>query len=136
MPDFNSFQIIFLTVLATLLLASVVSTLRGWASHREGFVWGFLCLAAGIATLWPSITAEIAEALGIGRGADLVFYCAVGVMMIGFWMTYLRMRHLRHEITSLVRHIAILEAERDLPAPNSPPTTTKQVATDHLGDPT
>ncbi len=121
MPDFNSFQIIFLSILAALLLASIVSTLRGWATRREGLVWGLLCLGAAVATVWPSLTGDAAEAVGIGRGADLVFYCAVAVMMIGFWMTYMRMRHLRHELTSLVRHIAILEADNDQHSPTSLP---------------
>lgn len=125
MPSFNSFQIIFLTVLAALFVASIVSTMRGWASHREGFVWGFLCLAAGIATVWPSLTGRAAAILGIGRGADLVFYCAVGMMMVGFWMTYLRMRHLRHELTSLVRHIAILEAQSEEDSPKRHPPAAK-----------
>jgi hypothetical protein len=134
MPDLNTFQIIFLSLLAASFLASIVATVRGWATRREGSVWGFLCLAAGIATVWPSLTGEAAEAVGIGRGADLVFYCAVGVMMIGFWMTYMRMRHLRHELTALVRHIAILEAQNDQHPPTIPPPAQDHKTADDVRD--
>lgn len=109
----NSFQILLLVVLALLLGGSVTAMLRGWAGRREGVVWGMLCLAAAVATLWPKLTGRVAEVLGIGRGADLVFYCAVVVMMIGFWATYMRLRYLRRELTLLVRHIAILQAEEN-----------------------
>lgn len=122
----NSFQILLLIVLALLLVGSVAAMLRGWATRREGTIWVLLCMAAVVATLWPKLTGRVADALGIGRGADLVFYCAVVVMMIGFWVTYMRLRYLRRELTLLVRHIAILQAEEN-PHPtgreaNSPPS--------------
>lgn len=109
----NSFQILLLVVLALLLGGSVVAMLRGWATRREGTVWVVLCVAAAVATIWPKLTGRVADALGIGRGADLVFYCAVVVMMIGFWATYMRLRYLRRDLTLLVRHIAILQAEEN-----------------------
>jgi len=62
---------------------------------------------------WLNVKQAGAHALGIGRGADLVFYCAVVIMMIGFWMVYVRLRGLRREMTMLVRHLAILEARKE-----------------------
>ncbi len=109
----NSFQILLLIVLGLLLTGSVAAMLRGWASRREGTVWMVLCVTAAVATLWPELTGRVADVLGIGRGADLVFYCAVVVMMIGFWVTYMRLRYLRRELTLLVRHLAILQAEEN-----------------------
>ena len=109
----NSFQILLLIVLGLLLTGSVVAMLRGWASRREGTVWMMLCVTAAVATLRPELTGRVADVLGIGRGADLVFYCAVVVMMIGFWVTYMRLRYLRRELTLLVRHLAILQAEEN-----------------------
>lgn len=106
----NGYQIITVGFLGVLLCASLAAMLRGWATRREGVVWIGLCLAAIAATMYPELTVNIAHFLGIGRGADLVFYSAVVVMMAGFWMTYLRLRRLRRDVTLLVRHIAILEA--------------------------
>ncbi|MFQ5429816.1 MAG: DUF2304 family protein [Phycisphaerae bacterium] len=111
---FNTFQILFLGLLGFLFVGSFIAMARGWAGRREGSGWALLCLLAAAATARPELTGAVARFLGIGRGADLVFYSAVVVMMIGFWMTYMRLRHLRREMTLLVRQIAILEAERDL----------------------
>lgn len=110
----NYFQILILTLIAAMVLASFVASLRGWASRREILIWLFVCLLGAIVTVWPSVTVKVANVLGIGRGADLVFYCAVVLMLAGFWMTYIRLRHLRRQMTLLVRRLAILDAEKDL----------------------
>jgi hypothetical protein len=111
----NAFQIVVLSLLAVVLVASLVASMRGWFTRREVFAWSAVCLAAGVATWSPELTRKVANALGIGRGADLVFYCAVGVMLIGFWMVYIRLRHLRRQMTLLVRQLAILEGQRQYP---------------------
>ncbi len=108
----NYFQLVVLAVLAGLLALNILCVVRGWTTKRASLFWAALCVLAGIATAWPASTGWAAQRLGIGRGADLVFYCAVVVMMVGFWMVYLRLRHLGREMTLLVRHLAILEAER------------------------
>lgn len=106
----NGYQIIAVSILGLLLLVSLAAMLRGWATRKEGAVWSGIFLAAIVATIRPQLTQDIADWLDIDRGADLVFYCGVLVMMIGFWMTYMRLRRMRRDITLLVRHIAILEA--------------------------
>ena len=108
----NFFQILILGVLVFLLGVNIVSVIRGWTTRRESLLVALICIVAAIATAWPETTVRVAHALGIGRGADLVFYCAVVVMMVGFWMVYIRLRHLRREITLLVRQIAIQDAEK------------------------
>lgn len=110
MGSLTLFQLIVLAVLGLLFVGVVVAGLRGWSTRREAYFWGILCVLAGLATWNPKWTTDVADELSIGRGADLVLYIAVIMMMIGFWMTYMRLRHLRKELTSLVRHIAILEA--------------------------
>ena len=52
----------------------------------------------------------MARWLGIGRGADLVSYLAIGVMFVGFFVTYVRLRALRRELTLLVRRVALHQA--------------------------
>ena len=91
------FQVIVITISAALVVASLVAAARGWVSRREGAAWASVWLAVGVAVAWPRVTAIAAKALGIGRGADLVLYCSVIVMMIGFLMVYARLRALRRE---------------------------------------
>ncbi len=110
----NAFQVLVVGVLAFLFAGSIVALYRGWSTRRESLIWCALCIIAAAAMLQPELTVRVAHALGIGRGADLVFYTAVVVMMVGFWMVYIRLRYLRRDITTLVRHLAILEARSGL----------------------
>ncbi|MHC4696675.1 MAG: DUF2304 family protein [Planctomycetota bacterium] len=117
----NPFQIVALVVIGVLFIATIAATVRGSVTRREGLAWALLWLAAGIAIARPGITAATARALGIGRGADLVLYCAVVVMLVGFLMVYARLRRLRRDVTLLVRHLAIRDAVNSAPA-NQPKT--------------
>ena len=122
----NLFQIVALAVITLLLIVTVTATVRGAATRREGFGWASLWLAVGVAIAWPNVTAVVARALGIGRGADLVLYCTVVIMLVGFLMVYARLRRLRCEMTLLVRHLAIRDAlnASESHAPDSPPPAT------------
>lgn len=107
----NTFQMVVGGGVALFVLLLIVASIRNLVSKRDGVVWSVVGLAALVAILRPGLTTTVAESIGIGRGADLVFYVAILLMFLGFWMTYMRLRHLRKEMTSLVRHIAILQAE-------------------------
>jgi len=111
----NLFQILAVAVVTGLFCLSLAAMLRGWATRREGVAWAVVWLATGLAILLPDLTIVVAKALGIGRGADLVLYCTVIVMLVGFFMVYARLRRLRRDVTLLTRHLAIREA-----APTSP----------------
>jgi hypothetical protein len=63
-----------------------------------------------VALVRPEWTAAAARFLGIARGADLVFYCSILSAMVGFLLTYLRLRRLESEITRLVRELALARA--------------------------
>lgn len=106
----NLFQILALVVVGVLFLVSVTAVLRGSVARRDGILWTLVWLAAGVTIVRPGITRVVAKALGIGRGADLLLYCSVVVMMIGFLMTYSRLRRVQRELTLVVRHIAMREA--------------------------
>jgi len=45
--------------------------------------------------------------VGIERGADFVFYCAILMMFVGFFLMYSRMRRMESSLTKLVRQLAI-----------------------------
>ena len=104
------FQILFLVPAACLFAVGFVAMAKGWLTRRESLVWLVVWLAAGVAVAWPPITAVVARALGIGRGADLLLYCSVIVMIVGFVMIYARLRAVRRDLTLLVRRLAIAEA--------------------------
>jgi hypothetical protein len=106
------FQIILLVVDGLLLVMVPAAITRRWVSFGAGLLWAAVCLLAGVAVAIPESTKIAARALGVQRGADLVIYCSIVVMMIGFLMTYTRLRALRREVTLLTRELAIRDAAR------------------------
>lgn len=112
----NAFQWVMLPLLALFLAGGILAAARGGLGRRAGLTWAVVWLGAAVAVIWPDVTQWLANRLGITRGADLIFYCAVLVMLIGFWMVYLRLRRMREDITRLVRHLALREANRESPS--------------------
>ncbi len=115
----NTFQIVGLVVFPLTVIGIILAMFRGWVSRRECLAWTVVMLVACIAIAWPETTSRAAKAIGIGRGADLVSYCGIVVMLIGFWMVYLRLRRVQRDLTLVVRRLAMLEAQ-DRPPEASP----------------
>lgn len=107
----NLFQIIALAILAVLFVTSLLAGFRKWTSLGGGIAWVGVWLAAGVVVAKPDITFTLAEPLGIKRGADLIVYCSLMAMTVGFFMVYARLRKLRQDITTLTRYISIREAD-------------------------
>jgi hypothetical protein len=108
-----TFQTVGLPLLFLLVVVTIVAIARQALTRRAGIGWMLLWLIAAYAIAKPSITMSIAHLLGIGRGADLVFYCGILGMLIGFFLIYIRIKRLEQENTVLVRHIALAENERE-----------------------
>jgi hypothetical protein len=108
------FQHILMVTVGCLFVLSLWLVYKGWVSRLAGVLWAAIWLVAGLTIHWPWLTSKVAHVLNIGRGADLVFYCGMVVMMVGFWVLYVRLRRLRREITLLTRQIALHEAEETL----------------------
>lgn len=80
---------------------------------------GLVIVGLGIvAVLWPMITTQVANAIGVGRGTDLVLYVLVMVFIYTALATSQRIHHLERQLTLLVRELAIHRAEE--PAPTDP----------------
>lgn len=109
----NAFQIGGLLVAAAALAIALLAATRHRISWKAAGGWALLWTAAAIAIAIPELTGKTATMLGIGRGADFVFYCAILAMIGGFFLMYVRYRKLEQEITILVREIALLRANGD-----------------------
>lgn len=107
----TSFQWIAFVVLGISFTVTLALTVRRRIGPRVGFAWGLLWIAAAIAIARPELTATIAHALGIGRGADLVLYFAILGMVFGFFMVYVRLRRIESDLTRIVRELALRSAQ-------------------------
>jgi hypothetical protein len=57
--------------------------------------------------LWPDLTSIIAKKLGVGRGADLVFYISILIFWFVILKLYTRVRRLEQLFTSIIRDDAL-----------------------------
>ena len=99
----NPFQIIFLILI--LIIFFTVTRSKVLIFER---VFTVIVILGGIVFLiYPNLTTRIANLVGIGRGADLIFY--VFIIYGVFWFSVLstRFRHGDRKLTKIVRALAI-----------------------------
>ncbi len=107
----TTFQLLTLPLLVAAIIFTGVAVARHRLTPGAGGAWILLWLAAAVSILDPTLLVIVARFLGIGRGADLVLYLSILAMFIGFFLTYLRYRRLNDQLTEIVRHLAIRDAE-------------------------
>lgn len=74
---------------------------------------GALIVLGGItAVLFPLSVTHVANAVGVGRGTDLVLYVSVMVYLFVAVSLYQRVHDLDRQITELTRQLALLTARR------------------------
>ncbi|HRN95254.1 MAG: DUF2304 domain-containing protein [Chitinophagales bacterium] len=79
------------------------------------FYRSFFILIAGVGVflvLNPNITTDVAHALGVGRGTDLILYLSVLFFFMFSILIYAKFRRLEAAQTELARQVAILAAKR------------------------
>lgn len=78
----------------------------------------FVLIGAGaVAVVFPEITQDVAELVGVGRGADLTTYIAIIAVMFVLLHYYTKFVDLQRQLTEVTRELAILRAEVDRIAP-------------------
>jgi hypothetical protein len=103
----NLFQAIFVPLCGLMALVTFARTVRGQIVRRSGLLWTLLWIGAAGLILEPSSATRIAQAFGIGRGADLVFYCAILAGLAAALYFYARFRSLEVLLTGLIRREAL-----------------------------
>ena len=118
-------------MMAQLMLTALLSIilLYAWLEYRRSpFVASISVLASlvGLYFVWfPNHATRIAEAVGIGRGVDLILYTWVGITFIVLLNLHLKVRSQMELITGLARELTIIRADagtaepprRDAPQP-------------------
>ena len=99
-----TFQIIFTLLTAAVMFYFLIVTRK--SAIRRLFVLFFF--GAGIVSIVdPGLTTEIANMVGIGRGADLVFYLSTLFLVFLCFNFHLRFMALQDQLTRVVREIAL-----------------------------
>ncbi len=109
------FQWIAVPLLGLLCLLDLRRVLQRRSFRFDRLLRCLTWLAAAIAIADPELTVAIAHAVGIARGTDLVLYVFVLVFLAVAFHLYARTVRLERQMTDLVRHIAVSEAQPPLP---------------------
>lgn len=99
-------QIALLALL--LLFAMYIVRLRSTAMDRLTYLG--LALVGAVLILYADRTNTIAKALGIGRGADLMFYFFIVFCLFHFATTAATMRRMQRDLTTLAQRLALRDA--------------------------
>ncbi len=103
--------LISLTLLAILFFTVVQSR-----SHRIlRFTMTISVLLGLIFTWMPTLSNKIANYLGVGRGADLIFYIWILVSMLALVALYFSFNRNNKQITELTRALALHVADGNVP---------------------
>lgn len=99
-------QILFIAILAC--LAFYVTRVRTRLYDRLAYV--AILAVGGALVVWPQLSISAAHALGISRGADLMFYLAVLFGLFYAATSSAKTRELERGLTNAVRQLALLQA--------------------------
>jgi len=98
--DMTAIQIL---LIAGLALSAIYVYLKFQSVIADAILL-LLFIAAGIIfVLFPQLTTKIANKLGVGRGADLIFYVCIVFFLFVIIRMYARIRKLEQTVTKIVR---------------------------------
>ena len=103
----TSIQIVLLIFILFALSRVILRLREKVLSTQTAFFWILIWIAALIAILLPKTTTKLAEFFGVGRGVDVIVYISLALLFYLVFRIYVMIEDLRHEITEIVRHIAL-----------------------------
>ena len=77
----------------------------------EFVAWFGLWLMVALVVLLPQVASYLAAVVGVGRGSDLVTYLSLVLVFYLLFKIFIKHEKLERQLTSLVRGLAIKEAE-------------------------
>ena len=71
----------------------------------------FLSSLVGIVlSVFPDLTNDLAQLVGVGRGADLVFYLFIVIALAAIFNLHLQIRRNHEVMTEVIRRLALMSA--------------------------
>ena len=112
-------MLIQILLLVGIVLVAATLLRRAGARHQAIRRLALVLFGAFAVTsvIFPDIWNALARVVGVGRGADLLFYGTIMVLLGYMATSYVRFRELEQRFTALARRIALDE----VPAPGASP---------------
>lgn len=99
---------LIISVVALYFIVLAIWKLKNNKINKSYFIWWlFFWLIVIILFWWPNLTSQLANTLGIGRGADFVLYISVLLLFYGQFKLYLQINKLTDNQAEIVRQISL-----------------------------
>lgn len=103
---------LLITILAIAALAGVIRRFKSGAISRVGLLfWVVLWIAAASLVWVPQVTNYVAGLLGVGRGADAVFYVSIVALSYGVFRLYGKIENVEHQMNEMVKKVALKDLD-------------------------
>jgi small membrane protein len=93
---------------------------RAYLRYRDGsvrvvglIIWLVLWCGVAFFTWWPKVSDILATNIGIGRGVDALVYLSIVALFYAVFRIYVKLEFIGHELTSLVRNLALKDQNRN-----------------------
>ncbi len=103
----TTIQIVLLAFIIFAISRVILRVKEKVLSTQSALFWLLIWLAALIGILLPATTTRIAGIFGVGRGVDVIVYISLALLFYLVFRIYVMIEDIRHEITILVRQIAL-----------------------------
>lgn len=109
---FTSIQLVLLAFILFAISRVLLRAREKNLSNQAAFFWFLVWVAALVGVLTPATTTRIASFFGVGRGVDVIVYISLVILFYLVFRIYVLIEDLRHEITFLVRQIALKNSQK------------------------
>lgn len=104
---FTTIQILLLLFIVFAISRVLLRAREKVISTRIALFWIVIWLAALAGVILPETTTRLASYFGVGRGVDVIVYISLALLFYLVFRIFVIVEDLRHEITTLVRFIAL-----------------------------
>ncbi|MFH1505971.1 MAG: DUF2304 family protein [archaeon] len=100
-------QILIVAFMVFALYRTIKQLRAGQLSMKETLAWCILWVVIIVGVLIPGVTSFFSDIFGIGRGVDLALYVSIILLFYMIFRIYVKLDMMEHQITKVVREVAI-----------------------------
>jgi hypothetical protein len=106
-------QIPLIIFVVAVIFLIILKFKKGDLSWRELIAWLALWILVGLAVLWPHKTDEIAQFLGVERGANLLIYLSILALFYLMFKILVKIEKIERRIAQIIRHISLKDDDQN-----------------------
>ncbi|KKR49087.1 MAG: hypothetical protein UT86_C0001G0059 [Candidatus Magasanikbacteria bacterium GW2011_GWC2_40_17] len=104
-------------ILSLFVIFALIKTTQKFKSKEISlialFFWVLFWLVVVLVVWRPGLSTELANFLGVGRGADLLFYFSIALLFYLIFRMTVKMEKMERNITKIVREISLGQGAKD-----------------------